>query len=144
MGSCCVSCIAADTYPRTRFRLACGVRSPQWLDPLQFLTLCSFDLADFVGSLQSEPELFRGPEKFRQTDSSVGADPALLQNNVIDSRSRNPEGFGEPVGRKLQRLQELLAQTSPGVNFPVGSAFSFNRHYAAPTPVSLTLFHPWI
>src|SRR6185437_10781678 len=94
--------------------------------------------------LQSEPELFRGPEKFRQTDSGVGTDPTLLQNNVIDSRSRNPEGFGEPVGRKLQRLQELLAQDLTGVNFPVGSAFSFNRHYAAPIPISLTLFHPWI
>ena len=60
--------------------------------------------------LEPEPEFRRGPEITGQTQSRVGCDRTLLQDNLVYASGMNPDIERQPALAQPQRLEELLQE----------------------------------
>jgi hypothetical protein len=64
--------------------------------------------AKVIFELEAKPEFGRGPEVPRQSERRVSRDPAPAAHDLVEPRSGDSQGLGEPVHAHAEWLQDVF------------------------------------
>src|ERR1017187_5691654 len=99
-----------------------------WLDLLDRGAECGTDFGQFVGALQVHPELGRGTKEPRQPHRHVGADTALLEDDVVHRLRLDGKRLCQCISAYPQRTKEFFLKDFARMNRPCSVSTPAKTH----------------